>query len=944
MKLIMRIVRSLISLILMVFVSTYICAQTTLSRTTIIDESVVIQAEDAEIIDRTRVRDVIYQPSKNGVSLNSNVVDNVDIFGAEPDLVFNIKAKKSGRYDIFTYATVDDYGAQLLNKTYSINDYMHYDYIQLKIAVVGNKIARPASKRVVFLPWSFEEGSFVPLGKVLGDYYLSDQEQEIHIWLPRGVILDYIKIYKHILPPKVPKAVANYKPTVVPPASHPRLWVNANSLPIVRANLEINENRAIWDSVKRKASETFSLSVKPGELIDPDDDLTSLIRTKAFVFLMTREQKRGREAVQLIRDYLAAVEFGNKPAITRKIGSAIYTASLVYDWCYDLISEEDKENIRVNLLRFAGELEIGWPPFRQAIVIGHGSELQINRNLLSMSIAIYDEDPIPYKYISYRILEELVPMRRLEYQSPRHNQGTLYGPYRFQGDMYAANLFYRMLGKPVFDENIKEVYKSFFYHRLPDNKTIPYGDVSARDNLKDYESNRDYFNILPLLSYAYNKDPLIKGSLLEYGMFTNELSLLLNDPNIIAVNPHESERGLESLPLTRFTGKHYGSMTARTGWDMTRNSSDVVVDMLGGGYRVANHQHADAGSFQIFYRGRQVVDLGQYYFYGTPYDNNFNKRSVSHSMMLAVDPDEKFRDTFTNDGGNRSNVGSPLSIKELLEGNKFHNGEVISGAFGPNEQAPLYSYFSVDLTSAFTDKIEKYIRSFTFLNLKNEQIPAVLIILDNMTTSNASFKKYWQINTINSPTINTDNTVTLTNSIREDKSIGKVTLKMLRPKTGNRDLEILSGDDSRSVFGSDPFTAPRPGMLETNGVRMMYSPINANKNDVFLTVFTMSDLNASELPLSMVELSKTFILTIGDDRVVVLNKTKGLLNELISDIVIQDNSRDLLVIGLKHGTWKITSNDGTVQRDVTVAADKNTAYFSRLPSGKNYSLKPQPSH
>ena len=101
------------------------------------------------------------------------------------------------------------------------------------------------------------------------------------------------------------------------------------------------------------------------------------------------------------------------------------------------MSPADRESIRKNLMRLADDMEIGWPPFRQMIVNGHGNEAQVNRDLLSMAIAIYDEDPLPYRYCAYRILEELVPMRRFEYQSPRHNQGVSYGPYRFNWDMHA---------------------------------------------------------------------------------------------------------------------------------------------------------------------------------------------------------------------------------------------------------------------------------------------------------------------------------------------------------------------------------------------------------------------------------------------------------------------------------------------------------------------------
>ena len=101
------------------------------------------------------------------------------------------------------------------------------------------------------------------------------------------------------------------------------------------------------------------------------------------------------------------------------------------------------------------------------------------------------------------------------------------------------------------------------------------------------------------------------------------LVLLLNDPDVKAAE------NFDSLPLTIDFGPVLGSMVARTGWNMGQGVSDVVVEMKGGGYHFGNHQHADAGSFQIYYRGLQAADLGQYHFYGTPYDFNFCKRSIS---------------------------------------------------------------------------------------------------------------------------------------------------------------------------------------------------------------------------------------------------------------------------------------------------------------------------
>src|SRR5690606_30768583 len=96
----------------------------------------------------------------------------------------------------------------------------------------------------------------------------------------------------------------------------------------------------------------------------------------------------------------------------------------------------------------------------------------ICRDMLSWSLAVYDEDPEPYKYVSYTILEQLVPMRKFEYQSPRHNQGIDYGGYRFGWEMHAVWLYYRMLGYSVFDDNIKNMTDYWLYMRTPDGKML----------------------------------------------------------------------------------------------------------------------------------------------------------------------------------------------------------------------------------------------------------------------------------------------------------------------------------------------------------------------------------------------------------------------------------------------------------------------------------------
>ncbi|MBU0606795.1 MAG: hypothetical protein KKI08_02865, partial [Armatimonadetes bacterium] len=653
-----------------------------------------LEAEAAQI--NTERAEVVAQdtfPSKQGVSLKEGVGSNVGQPDTAPDLVFKATAPQAGRYWIRTHAATDAKGTATMKAAAGKGA-----SLRLMISVDGS---RP-TKRVVFVPWS-QPGSCT---QALGKFDFTGQEQEIRVWLPEGVRLDTLQIAAYT-PPAVPKAAAAYEPTIVPPKSRPRLWVNEASLPQVRANLDQGENAPVWARVKEQAAKPFAFSVPPNTEITYNSALERAAVDKAFVHLMAGDRERGREAVALARTYLAAVQFDNLLDITREIGRAIYAGALVYDWCYDVMTPADRDSIRHDLMRLADDMEIGWPPFRQMIVNGHGNEGQVNRDLLCMAIAIHDEDPVPYRYCAYRILEELVPMRRFEYQSPRHNQGVSYGPYRFGWDLHAAWLFRRMAGRPVFDDNIGEVYKFWLYMRLPIGQMLRDGDGFS-------DGRQVNLGLTPLLAYAYTADPIIKGDFQRQGGTADPLMfLLLNDPNLVA------QKSLDALPLTLDFGPVLGSMVARTGWNLGGNLADVVVEMKGGGYHFGNHQHSDAGSFQIYYRGLQAVDLGQYHFYGTPYDYNFCKRSVAHSMLLVVDPDEKFRGTSSNDGGTLYNRSCPLTPEETTSNPAFANGQKISASFGPVPQRPFFSYFSVDLKSAYSEKIKECVRTFCFLNLGN---------------------------------------------------------------------------------------------------------------------------------------------------------------------------------------------------------------------------------
>jgi hypothetical protein len=192
--------------------------------------SITIQAE-AAVLDHDRVR-VVNRESLGGgkgVSLRPECPSRVGEADAAPDLSVTVKAATAGRYLIRTHAATDERGAELMRKARSKHESMF-----LTIAVGDRK----PTKRVVFVPWSRPDSCTQTLGK----FNLADNAQTISVWLPEGLQLDTIAISPY-RPPAVPAAVQAYEPTVVPPASRPRIWLNAESLPRIRARLVCVQRR-----------------------------------------------------------------------------------------------------------------------------------------------------------------------------------------------------------------------------------------------------------------------------------------------------------------------------------------------------------------------------------------------------------------------------------------------------------------------------------------------------------------------------------------------------------------------------------------------------------------------------------------------------------------------------------------------------------------------------
>lgn len=333
--------------------------------------------------------------------------------------------------------------------------------------------------------------------------------------------------------------------------------------------------------------------------------------------------------------------------------------------------------------------------------------------------------------------------------------------------------------------------------------------------------------------------------------------LLWRDPDL-------QPQPVASLPLSRYFGSPFGWMVARTGW----GDDAVIAELKINEYNFANHQHLDAGAFQLYARGALAIDSGLYEGgaaggYGSPHHRNYYWRTIAHNSLLVYDPAEKFgsRGDYGNDGGQRlpaNNRSEPATLDALLAPEKgYRTGRVLAHGFGPDAAAPAYTLLQGDLTAAYSKKVSAVTRSFVFLNLKNARVPAALIVLDRVVSADPAFKKFWLLHTQEEPGVDGPAATVVRT---EHGARGQLNLDVLLPAADNADLRKIGGRGKEYwVFGTNwanDFDAAREARTshETGLWRLELVPKRAAAEDLFLTVMQTTDRRSpARLPVQRID-------------------------------------------------------------------------------------------
>ncbi len=710
-------------------------------------------------------------------------------------------------------------------------------------------------------------------------------------------------------------------PRILPPARHPRLMIAQGELPALREKLE--------QPVYAAAARQFAvLRQTPLDDISPDAARSGMalaaIEARAYAYLLFGDRREGLEAVSAIRRYFDVVSFEGLADDYRFMGQTMFTAAEVYDWCHELLTEEDRYAIVASVEnRIAPRMEIGMPPCLHGVVAGHQAEAQLLRDWLAFSIAVYDEYPDVYNFVAGRFFYLYVPARNFWYRSESPINGSSYGGYRFTWDLWSAWLFRKMSGEMVYVPEMQALPAQWLHFRRPDGQGLRDGDDYA-----EFGGRWDQYGFPWFYAGNLFRDPVYRRqAFLKLGnrdrFFYTELTLTPVQLMIFDDDTIGEADYTDTYPLVKHYSDPFGVTMARTGYDVSPGSADVMALMKIGGLWTANHHHMDFGHFQLYYKGILASDSGAYIHYGSPHDMSYNKQTIAHNCILIFKPGET-NGRAVNSGGQLMVPGEVMDLSSWLSDPRFRMARVLG-----HDENPAFTYLGGDITGAYGAKAGRVIRRMAFIPTGDPGVPALMLVFDRVSAADASYRKTSLLHCQEEPEI-AGSRVTIRRTARpkclfgpETQYNGMLVAQMLLPP--NPRLSKIGGPGQEFVIEGKNYPYDVTGQLkdcvETGWGRVEVSPAEPAETDWFLNVMYVCD---NDRPRS----APAELLDCGDfygaqilSHAVFFPKTEAVYGGEMTLRVSNPEGLPLHwhLTGLKGGVWSAVCGDSEICRTYVAA-------------------------
>ena len=753
---------------------------------------------------------------------------------------------------------------------------------------------------------------------------------------------------------------------------HPRLLVNGDTIDLVREQLEkMDDNtktsliytagRVLLDNaiLPEPENKGTNATVDADNIHNYNDTYLGVIQAKALYYLLYGDEIYGYQAIYYMKNYIDSLDIVQIASDQcRQYGYVMFTAALVYDWCYDLLTEVDKTQLIAGVEnrlcrgenQIGEKMEVGFPPSKQSSVNGHGSEYQILRDYLAFATAIYDENETWWDYVAARVCNDFVPMRNYYFQSGIVHQGTGYATTRHISDFYSAWILEVATGNNPY-VGMENTVRSLIGYEFKAGSIFNDGD-----NTGDSKATSTLLNLAYISAYLYGDEAMLAQA--KYmrggGIFGTAYSTLTPATYVALLGLADIEPAAdryEGMDLIQYNGYPLGQYIIRQSWT---DANSAAVFMRIKEMNTSNHEHRDSGTFEIYYKGMLTSDGGGYNNFGHEHTQYFHQATISHNGLIIYDKSKwnyssSTLDTKWYSGGQRK-VGSAGNTLESWKGNaNMVTGTVTGLQHGYSDAAeknPLYAYIAGDITKAYDSKQATYVgRRMLTVYTGNADFPMVFFVYDDIDSyagisqmlGGEHFEKRFllQISSDDEPTVSGNTVIT-------ENDGGRLVLTSLSDsvtinKVGGRNAkygEGFSAKDSSNYLINGKQLCPKSNTVDDGHWGRVEIVWNQNsKNAKFMNVLYVTDAGQTKTAPAVTEISGTGVEGgVFGDVAAIFATSRNESDTTISATVPGSGTMNYYVSGVAAGEWTITV--GGVSYGTATATEEGGLLTFEAPAGE----------
>ena len=429
------------------------------------------------------------------------------------------------------------------------------------------------------------------------------------------------------------------------PSTHPRILVTQDTLDEFRSYKDKYEgSKEVYDAIVKMARDyteqnvidaepeyqTFDNFVEQSEFNQKlgamANTLINKMLTCGFAYLLTEDKEIGDFAVRCLIaltewDINGATSYENQDQVHRSI---MYKGAIGYDWLYDLLTEEQKQQVLTMVRDRAKVMEYLLDSIEESPYDSHGWNAYAFIGIASL--ATYGELQEAEGWLRKAIPGYTCIMPPWSGQDGGWSQGTDYWQYSTGNTKEFMTIFALAGVINLFDKAFAHNEHLWTMYVYPAGSYGSFGDQANMTRSNDYNytaislTKQAYFTHNPVALWLYEQQNQVDTT--DYHSYYARTVEDTMEPEA----PY-------SYPLAHeFSDIGWVAMT-----DDLINPERIQLTFKSSPYGSFNHSHADQNSFIIQAFGEKLaVKSGYYDAYHSNHDSNFTRTTPAHNSVTVA--------------------------------------------------------------------------------------------------------------------------------------------------------------------------------------------------------------------------------------------------------------------------------------------------------------------